>query len=255
MTKAAYSAYLRSSPHLDCNETYLSHPLTSHLLRLLSGNLTVWPLTGNWTGLVPRLAAQNIIPCVTMHLTGVEEEGTEGKWKGRYQFSCLKQSRNLHWAGALLRTPAKAPLLGACPWCAWSWHQALPLPAHHSIRATSAFWERRGRNSETLRLFKVEGGQDCFTLLQILASKGAGKWSQVPICRWGKRGQEVFPVPKAVQADSRRSFVCTQKASCLPRPRCNHLPSFLCESKLECVSFSMSHCSSHHPKDQNFILP
>lgn len=41
MTKAAYSAHLRSSPHLDCNETYLSHPLISHLLQLLSGNLTV----------------------------------------------------------------------------------------------------------------------------------------------------------------------------------------------------------------------
>lgn len=46
MTKAAYSAHLRSSPHLDCNETYLSHPLISHLLRLLSGNLTVLVQSG-----------------------------------------------------------------------------------------------------------------------------------------------------------------------------------------------------------------
>lgn len=29
MTKAAYLACLRSSPHIDCNETYLSHPLIS----------------------------------------------------------------------------------------------------------------------------------------------------------------------------------------------------------------------------------
>lgn len=86
MTKAAYSAHCRSSLYLNYNKTYLSHSLTSHLLPLPSGNLTVsvhscWTFDRKPNGAGPSSShLENHSLCYDA-LDREEEEGTEGKWK------------------------------------------------------------------------------------------------------------------------------------------------------------------------------
>lgn len=64
-----------------------------------------------------------------------------------------------------------------------------------------------------------------------------------------------FHVPKIVQSDCGPSFTFTWSVSRPPSPCSNRLPGFLCRSKRKRIPFSASPCSSHHLKDQNFILP
>jgi len=159
MTKAASSAHLRSSPHLNCNATYLSHPFISHLLRLLSGNLTVsvrscLTFDSKLSGAGPsggRLENHSLRDDALDRRGGRRDRR---KREVKYQLSCLKWSMKLYFAGARLRTLAKVPLLGAQPRYTPFWHQDLPSPPKKTIRATSAFRGRHGRNSETPSLIK-----------------------------------------------------------------------------------------------------
>lgn len=158
MTKAAYSAHLRSSPHLDCNETYLSHPLISHLLQLLSGNLTVsvqscltFDRKPNGSGPSGGRLENHSLCDDALDRRGGRRD--RRKTEVKYQFSSLKWSMKLYFAGARLRIPAKVPLLEHIPVTRDPGTKPFPSPhTQKTIRATSAFWERHGRNSETPHL-------------------------------------------------------------------------------------------------------
>lgn len=157
MTKAAYSAHFRSSPHLDCNETYLSHPLISHLPRLLSGNVSLLVQSGLTFDRKPngagpsggRLENHSLCDDALDRRGGRRDRR---KTEVKCQFSCLKWSMKLYSAGAGPTPPAKVPLLGAHTSYAWSWHQALPFTTHTKTL------EPRLRATKTSELFERDMG-------------------------------------------------------------------------------------------------
>lgn len=192
MTKAAH---LHSSPHLDWNKTYLGPSLTS------SSATALWQPHCFGTMLFELcqetgrswLFGCQITPCVMDALDRRGGRRDRRKMEVKYQFSCLKWSVKWYFAGAQLRTPAKVPLGGAHPCYTWYWHWALPHTQNH-IRAAPLFEREMGGTVRPLTHKKVyKARQEYIALLQIIPSKGAGKWSRVPTGRWRNQGLETFP--------------------------------------------------------------
>lgn len=74
---------------------------------------------------------------------------------------------------------------------------------------------------------------------------------------WEEQGRWVFPVPTRVQSDSRttgQAAVSLGKPAACRAHTVTTRPASFAKAGWN-VSFSMSHCSSHHLKDQNLILP
>lgn len=146
MTKAAYSAYLRSS-----HTSIATQPASATLWSLIFCHCSLATFDRKLNG----VAAQRVIPHVMMHLTR-EEEGEEGKWRRDISFPV----RNAQWTCTLLAPCSEhwlRSLWGAHPSYSW-WTPSPSLPRtqkNHSLEPRLPS-ERRGRNSETPHLHKAE---------------------------------------------------------------------------------------------------
>lgn len=131
MTKAAYSAYLRSS-----HTSIATQPASA----------TLWSLIFCHCSLATFDRKLNGVAAQKSHSPRDDALDKRGRRRGRkmearYQFSCPKCSVNLYFAGSLLGTLTEVPLRST------SLVQLMntkPFPPPHTkktfIRATSAFW-------------------------------------------------------------------------------------------------------------------